>query len=386
VNAAPLSILLLYDCVYPESVGGVQHRNLEIARELGRRGHRVTIGGWTSHPRRLDDRVCVISLPFVTPIYGSNGKRSVLASVRYALACLTLPIRQYDVIETANIPYIHLIPLALRCFLHRRTLIVTWHEFWGEYWPRYVSPPKAWLYAAIERMVAHIGTRAVAVSRLTADRVQQQRRGSEEVARIPCGLDLNRIQAATAGVVRSRNRLIYAGRLAVDKRLPLLIRAMGILKQSDPSIRLAIVGVGPDRADLEQLAVEAGVSDCLEFAGSLQSADEVWREIARARIAVTASSREGFGMFPLEAMACATPVVYCDSPDSALSEIIPVGRCGLMAEATPDSIAQTIRRLLEDDCLWRQMSSNATTDVKMYQWETIAEQTEKVLYAALRTC
>jgi glycosyltransferase involved in cell wall biosynthesis len=161
---------------------------------------------------------------------------------------------------------------------------------------------------------------------------------------------------------------------------------MGILKQSDPSIRLAIVGVGPDLPDLEQLAVEAGVSDCLEFAGSLQSADEVWREIARARIAVTASAREGFGMFPLEAMACATPVVYCDSPDSALSEIIPVGRCGLMAEATPDSIAQTIRRLLEDDCLWRQMSSNATTDVKMYQWETIAEQTEKVLYAALRTC
>ena len=386
MSTAPLSILLLYDCVYPESIGGVQHRNLEIARELGRRGHRVTIGGWTSHPRRLDERVRVISLPFATPIYGPNGKRSALASMRYALACLTLPIRQYDVIETANIPYLHLIPLAIRCFLFRRTLVVTWHEFWGEYWPRYVSPSKAWVYAAIERMVAHIGTRAVAVSRLTADRVQQQRRGSEDVTRIPCGLDLNRIQAATAGIVRSNNRLIYAGRLSVDKRLPLLIRAMGILKLSDPSIRLAIVGVGPDRADLEKLAVEAGVSDCIEFTGSLDSADEVWREIARARIAVTASSREGFGMFPLEAMACATPVVYCDSPDSALSEIVPVGRCGLMAQATPDSIASAIRRLLEDGSLWRQMSTNATTDVEKYRWETVAEQTEKVLYAALRTC
>lgn len=384
MSATPLSILLLYDCVYPESVGGVQHRNLEIARELGRRGHRVTIGGWTSHPRRLDARVRVISLPFATPIYGSNGKRSALASMRYALACLTLPLSQYDVIETANIPYIHLIPLAIRCFLFRRTLVVTWHEFWGEYWSRYVSPPQAWVYAAIERMVAHVGTRAVAVSRLTAERVQQERRGSEQVARIPCGLDLNRIRAATTGVVRSSNRLIYAGRLSVDKRLPLLIRAMGILKLLDPSIRLAIVGVGPDRADLEKLAVDASVSDCIEFAGSLQSADDVWREIARARIAVTASSREGFGMFPLEAMACGTPVVYCDSSDSALSEIIPVGRCGLMAQATPDSIASSIQELLKDASLWHLMSTNATTDVQRYQWENIAEQTEKVLYAALR--
>jgi glycosyltransferase involved in cell wall biosynthesis len=180
--------------------------------------------------------------------------------------------------------------------------------------------------------------------------------------------------------------LIYAGRLTLDKRLPLLIRAMSILKQADPSIRLKIVGAGPDRAELEKLSAESGVSNCVEFTGSIQSADELWREIARARIAVTASAREGFGMFPLEAMACATPVVYCDSPDSALSEIIPGGRCGLMAQATPDSIANAIRRLLEDTCLWRQMSSNATTDVKTYAWGTIAEQTEKVLYAALRTC
>lgn len=386
MSTARLSILLLYDCVYPESIGGVQHRNLEIARELGRRGHRVTIGGWTSHPRRLDERVRIISLPFATPIYGANGKRSALASMRYAFACLTLPISQYDVIETANIPYLHVIPLAVRCFLVRRTLIVTWHEFWGEYWSRYVSPRKAWVYAAIERLVAHIGTRAVAVSRLTADRVRKQRGGAQEVARIPCGLDLNRIQQATTGVVRSHNRLVYAGRLSVDKRVTLLIRAVSILKQSDASIRLAIIGAGPDRADLENLAIQSGVSDCVEFAGSLDSADQVWREIARARIAVTASSREGFGMFPLEAMACATPVVYCDSPDSALSEIVQVGRCGLMAQATPDSIASAIRRLLEDTDLWSQMSSNAADDVKMYRWEVIAEQTEKVLYAALRPC
>ena len=70
-------------------------------------------------------------------------------------------------------------------------------------------------------------------------------------------------------------------------------------------------------------------------------------------------------MFPLEALACATPVVYCDSPDSALSEIIPVGLCGLMAEATPASIANAIRRLLDDVGLWRQMSTNATMSVEV---------------------
>jgi glycosyltransferase involved in cell wall biosynthesis len=384
VPRKPLSILLVYDCIYPESIGGVEHRNLEIAKALGRRGHRVTIAGWTTKPRQIDDRVDVISLRFVTPLHGPDGKRSATTSLRFALACSLLPVRDYDVIETANIPYIHLIPLAICCCIARRKLVVTWHEYWGKYWPQYVGRLRAPLFAAIERMSANIGACVVAVSQMTATRVQQSRRAASEVVPIPCGLDLLRIRAAAARVERQANVLVYAGRLAGDKRLPLIIGAVATLRQTGTDVRLRIIGDGPDRSALEKLTGELRLTPHVEFTGRLETPDEVWKHIAQSRIAVTASLREGFGMFPLEALACGTPVVYCESPDSALPEIVGDGHCGFVAEPTSAAISGKIRRLLQDRDLWLRLSTNALKNVERYSWDGIAEQTENVLYAAVQ--
>ncbi len=379
----PLSILLVYDCVYPESIGGVEHRNHEIAKALARRGHRVTVGGWTSAPRRIDERVDVLRLRFVTPLYAPDGKRSVKASIRYALACMLVPIRNYDVIETANIPYLHLFPLAIRCLIARRRLVVTWYEYWGKHWRQYVGHVRAPLFALIERLSAQIGSAVIACSRLTAVRVRRSRLRHSAVPVVPCGVDLRRIRAAAAGSARRENLLVYAGRLTIDKRLPLLIDALARLKQAGSDARLRIIGEGPERAALERMTAELGLVDRIEFVGRLESPDAVWQAIAGCQVAVTASSREGFGMFPLEAMACGTPVVYCESTESALPEIVGDGRCGLMAAPTAESMAMQIRKLLEDADLWRRLSANAMLSVEHYGWETIAEQTEKVLCEAV---
>jgi glycosyltransferase involved in cell wall biosynthesis len=378
----PLSILIMYDCIYPESIGGVEHRNHEIAKALAGRGHRVTVGGWAVESRRIDERIDVLRLRFVTPLHAADGKRSVKASIRYALACMLVPLRKYDVIETANIPYLHLFPLAIRCLIARRRLVVTWYEYWGSYWPQYVGRLRAPFFALIERLSAQIGSTVMACSRLTAARVRSNRVKHPAVPVIPCGVDLRRIRAAAAGCQRLEDLLVYAGRLTIDKRLPLLIQALARLKRSGSPARLRIVGEGPERAALEKLTAELDLGDRVEFVGRLESPDAVWRTIAGCRIAVTASSREGFGMFPLEAMACGTPVVYCESTESALPEIVGDGRCGLMAASTADSIAAQVRKLLEDADLWHRLSASAMVDAERYAWETIADQTEKVLCEA----
>ena len=129
-DSRSLKLLFIYDCVYPESLGGVEHRNHELSAALGNRSHQVTVAGFTTQPRQTGPTTEVLSIGKPGRLYNSSGRRSLREAARLALAVSRLKLRDYDVVETANIPYIHLFPLALRCRLqgnrqgqhdHRRT-------------------------------------------------------------------------------------------------------------------------------------------------------------------------------------------------------------------------------------------------------------------------
>ena len=367
-----LSALLVYDCIYPDSIGGVEHRNHQIAEQLFQRGHRAVLAGWRNEGGSNGQPV--LDMRFRTKIYGASGKRSPIASFKFAAACLFLPIRQFDVIETANIPYMHIVPLAIRCRLAGTPLVITWHEYWGAYWRSYVGPARAPVFAAIEWVTAQLGSAVTAVSSLTANRVRAHRLGSRDVPIIPCGIPLDRIRSAAAGAKRERATLIYAGRLMLEKRIDLAIASLRCTTRSSPILK--IIGDGPDRSRLEALVRELGLNDRVRFLGRLASPDEVWREIACARVAVQPSSREGFGMFPLEALACGTPVICCESSESAVTDLIGDGERGYCAQATPDSLAERIDTLVESDDIWERMSMDAIRFAQAYRWETIGENVE----------
>ena len=87
-----LKILLIYDCVYPESVGGVEHRNHQMAKALGDLGHRVTIAGFTTRPRRIGPRSRVESLGRPGKLYTREGRRSIREALRLVLAVIRLDL------------------------------------------------------------------------------------------------------------------------------------------------------------------------------------------------------------------------------------------------------------------------------------------------------
>jgi glycosyltransferase involved in cell wall biosynthesis len=374
-----LSVLLVYDCIYPDSIGGVEHRNHQIAEQLAKRGHRAVLAGWRDSAGRNTQPI--LDMRLRTKIYSASGKRSPIASLRFAAACLFLPIRQFDVIETANIPYMHIIPLAIRCRLAGKPLVITWHEYWGAYWRSYVGPTRAPVFAAMEWLTAQLGSAVSAVSSLTANRLRAHRRGGRDVPIVPCGIALDRIRSATAGTKRERSTLVYAGRLMPEKRLDLAIDALRHTTRSRPILK--IIGDGPDRPRLEALVRELRLNDRVRFIGRLASPDEVWREIACARVAVQPSSREGFGMFPLEALACGTPVICCESAESAVPDLIGDGERGYCAPATPASLAETIDTIMESDDMWERMSMNAIRFAEAYRWEMIGERMELLFSTVL---
>jgi glycosyltransferase involved in cell wall biosynthesis len=377
----PLSILLFYDCIYPESVGGVEHRNYELARALGERGHRVTLAGFADAPSQPSAGVEILPVGPRKRLYTEAGKRSTLEAARLAAAASRIDLRPFDVIETANIPYVHLPVLAARCHLLGKPFVVTWYEYWGRYWRQYLGA-KWPLYAAVERLTVPLGTRALADSHLTASRVETRRH--EEVLVIPVGIPAARIrEAAQSGEKEAGPPLVYAGRLLREKRVDLLLEAVARLAPRWPGPLLAVIGDGPDRERLMDLAERLGLQAAVTFLGHLPTNADVWRTIGASRIAVQPSSREGFGLFPLEAMAAGLPVIYCESSESALSELVEPGVHGACTQPQPDALAIALERLLADPGEVRRLAGNARRHAARYDWSAVATDMENVFLSLL---
>jgi len=386
-----VKVLIVYETVYPDFIGGVEHRNHALAVALGRRGHEVTLAGFCSGLAGDPPSLRVHSLGDLGALYNREGKRSTRQALRFAARLTRLDVRGYDVVETPNVPYVHLFPLAARCALAGKPLMVTWYEYWGAYWKGYVGALKAPAYRLVEWTTAHLGTEVTATSRLTADRLataRGRRRGSRgfrgfrsPVEIVPCGIEVGKVQRAAAsfpGGAGAGPPLIYTGRLLEHKRLDLLLGALPRLAARRPGLLLTLFGEGPDRARLERLAAELGVADRVAFRGHVETSDEVWRELGGARLAVHPSAREGFGLFPLEAMAAGLPVVYCESTESAVPELVRDGREGLASPADAAALAERLERLLDDDVLHARLAAAGRARAAEFDWDAIAGRMEEI--------
>ena len=384
----PLRVLFLYDRIYPEDLGGVEHRNRELAFALAERGHQVTLAGWASENSEPRPGVRVVSLGRPDGFYNARGKRKTSNAITLAwTAARRLNLSDYDVLETANIPYLHLWPLAWRARWRGVPLLITWYEYWGRYWKDYLG--WKWpLYAFIERQTAILGTRTVATSELTRTRLAKRRGpGRSPTDILACGVDAGRVlQAAEEGRVlaggKSGAPLLYAGRLMKGKRVDLLIDAVARIPWDDGPL-LSVIGSGPEEQALHDQVGRLDLSKKVEFLGQVPTNVDVWRAMGRARIAVQPSSREGFGMFPLEAMAAGIPVVYAESDESAVAELVRDGQDGLSCPATPEGLALGIQRVLEDRDLWESYRDSAAARGASYGWDRIAEQTEEIFLEML---
>lgn len=123
---------------------------------------------------------------------------------------------------------------------------------------------------------------------------------------VHCGVDPARYQGRK--VTRQGNQLLFVGRLAGVKGVPLLLEAMRNLGQEFPDLRLVLVGDGPERSVLEQQARQMGLSDAVVFAG-YKSQSEVAAILMGSDALVLPSFAEGVPVVLMEAMAANLPVV-----------------------------------------------------------------------------
>ena len=92
--------------------------------------------------------------------------------------------------------------------------------------------------------------------------------------------------------------------------------------QESPDRTLLILGDGPEREAIRSLVRDHAIEDKVLFKPFLDSHDEVISLMKSSHVCVIPSTREGFGIAALEALACGLPVVTVDHPDNAISELI----------------------------------------------------------------
>ncbi len=169
---------------------------------------------------------------------------------------------------------------------------------------------------------------------------------ADRIWTIPLLVDLDRFQQADGSAVRTRfpgRRLVlYAGRLAAEKNLPVIVRAAGIVARTHPDVLFLIAGDGPERSRLEALARGLG-ADALRFLGVLPGA-ELPRYFACCEIFVLASLYEGIPTVLVEAAAAARPIVT--TPTRNVEDVVIAGESGYVVEGTPEAFAERIGYLL----------------------------------------
>ncbi len=365
-----MKLAIVYDVVHHYVVGGVQKRNWEIGRRLVRRGHEVTIFGmkyWEGDSFMHREGVRFRGVCPPQPLF-TEGRRSVKGAMYFAARVLLPLMRErFDIVEVANFPYFPCFPAWFCALVRRSPLVITWHEVWDDYWYEYLGKRGA-LGRAVERLVARLPQQAIVISPHTRHGLEKLgRRAAHTVA---CGVDIAAIEGAAAWP--KTNGLIFAGRLAQEKNVVLLLQATAVLKERGRDIGAIIIGQGPDKDLLEQKARELGLGSSVRFLGRVESDADVYSYMKSSQVLVHPSLREGFSHVVLEANACGIPVVTVNHPQNAAQDLIREGHNGYVCGLTAADMADKIQQAL-DRSDWEK---GCRESAAVYDWDRIAEQAE----------
>ena len=342
-----MRICLVYDCLFPCTVGGAERWYRALAERLVEAGHSVTyltMRQWDDRPPYIPGVQVIAVAPRMQLYVG--GRRSVLPPLLFGAGVawhLARRGRQYDAVHTASFPYFSLLAAAPWRRIHDFRLLVDWHEVWTrEYWREYLGPAgfAGW---AVQRLCLRLRQRAFCFSRL------HERRLHDEGLRGPVTLLEGEYAGplSAVGPAPAEPYVLFAGRHIPEKRVPALVPAIAEARRSIPDLRCVVLGDGPDREELVRLIHEHGLDEAFETPGFVP-AEEVAARLERALCVVLPSRREGYGLIVVEAMAHGVPAVVVRAPDNAATELIEDGRNGVIAEsAAPAELAGAIRRIHE---------------------------------------
>jgi phosphatidyl-myo-inositol dimannoside synthase len=215
--------------------------------------------------------------------------------------------------------------------------------------------------------------RVIATSRYSSQRlIRLYGAEPERISVVPELIDLaawERSLRAAAVVEHDRPRILCVAHLYPRKGVDTLLRAFARLR---PTVVLRIVGIGPEKSRLEQLARTLGIDDRVQFLGFLPFHD-LMSEYRNATVFALPTAQEGFGIVFLEAMASSLPVVAGRA--AAVPEVVEEGVTALLVDPCDDAaLARSLETLLDHPAMRTAMGSAGHARVRAYDAPIVARR------------
>jgi len=321
-------VCIVYDCLYPFTIGGAERWYRNLAERLASSGHEVTFLTRRQWPRGRDPGVPGVRVIAVSPrmeLY-AGGRRRPLPPLIFGLGVFRHLLRhgrRYDVVHTASFPYFSLLAAGATRARGRYSIVVDWHEVWTRaYWRRYAGRVTGDVGWRVQRACLSVPQRAFCFSRL------HERRLRDEGLTAP----LTRLDGQYAGppppdAPRSARAVaVFAGRHLPEKRVPALVAALAQV----PDVQGEIYGDGPERPAVLAAIAEHELRSRVSAPGFVD-ATVLQEALGTALCFVLPSEREGYGLVVIESAAQGVPVVVVAGPENAATELVEEGANGTVA-------------------------------------------------------
>jgi glycosyltransferase involved in cell wall biosynthesis len=355
-------VCVVYDCLFPYTVGGAERWYRNLSERLAAEGHEVTyltLRQWDRGEHvELGGGARVAVAGARLSLYTDSGRRRIAPPLAFGAGVfwhLLRHGRRYDVVHTASFPYFSLLAAGALRPLARFRLVVDWHEVWSRaYWREYLGPLGGAAGYAVQLLCARIPQRAFCFSQLHAARVRAQGvRGDVTVLE---GEYAGSLQTPTP---REAERVVvFAGRMIPEKRAPLGVAAVAAAARRIEGLRGAFFGDGPEREAVLEAIERERAADTIEAPGFV-AAERIESELRGALCMLLPSQREGYGMVVVEASARATPSVVVAGEDNAAVELVEDGVNGFVAaNADAETIADAIVRVRDAGMALRESTAS----------------------------
>jgi len=361
--------ILMLSHGYPPTVSGVSLVVQKVARALVRRGHQTTVITASERGERYSDEDEGVRLLRVRSTPNPFWKEGPIPYIsRKDLEAAIAKVRP-DVIHSHDpaLLSLQLLRLGEDCPIPRLLTCQWLPHFVTTYLPKNEASQKpvnalGWKYSmSFVNQFDH-----VVFSSLTQRRAFEEHGLSVPTTIISNGLDTTRYHPQRSGdedmdtrySLPARPRILVVGRLAKDKQIDVLIKAMPRVRAKREA-HLLIVGRGDDRERLEDLIREANVQHCVRLLGFVPEEDLPALYRASDVFAI-ASTCEVQSIPTLQAAATGLPIVAADA--AALPELVRDGVNGLLVPPdNPREMGEALLRVTRDPNVAAQMGQASLT-------------------------
>lgn len=377
-NERRLKILMVSDDMVP-AITGVGIHVYTIAKELASRGHNVSVLTASSKPHLPSeetlDGITILRCPTLT----IAGFPQAIPSRNFLEAVFSRV--NPDVVHHHYFSFLYLMTL-LTARRKKTPQILTYHfspdilsqPFFMRPFRKLINWGISYSYNFMDMIIKPSKNALILTS-------SKKFRG--EICHVLNPLAFQKPQTFSFKQPSSRLNILFAGRLAVEKNIPLLIRSTLQLKKMGFPFRLMIAGDGPLKSDLIQMVSQSNLTDSVEFLGHLNHA-QLEEEYRRADVFVLPSVIETLSLVAIEAMSFGCPLIVTNKILCA-EELVENGRNGFIVDSEDETeLTDKLIRLKNEPQLFSEMQLAAYRFSERFEPSKIAAQVES-LYLRMNT-